>query len=361
MIIIQLAGGLGNQMFQYALYLQLKNLGRIVKIDDESGFVQDKQRVPALAGFGVTYERPSRKELEEMLDSSPLLYHKIHRKLCGRKKKSYFEADKSYKPEILQWDDIYLEGYWQSEKYFRAVSEQVRTVFDTDRLLQYIRKKVHRSFADESVQKGSTGKRVEVDEDESRMTGGRTLQGWLERIDSTESVSVHIRRGDYLLPENQALFGGICTDVYYRTAMERMMKRYPGCVFYLFTNDRQWAQQWMRSRQTGGEQGGGMVNTSGSDACMEEARVEIVDMTDIEDGGQDRDYAEFVLMSRCRHNILANSSFSWWASYLNRNSDKTVLAPDRWLNGWDCTDFYREDMIRIATAGIPQHKCGDES
>lgn len=390
MIIIQLAGGLGNQMFQYALYLQLKNLDKTVKIDDESGFVQDKQRVPALAGFGVTYERPSRKELEEMLDSSPLLYHKIHRKLCGRKKKSYFEADKSYKPEILQWDDIYLEGYWQSEKYFGAVSEQVRTAFDTDRLLQYIRKKVpdildkfvEYSSADEgaqregiqeentrkeiarkeSVRKESAGKRIEVDEDESRMTGGRTLQGWLERIDSTESVSVHIRRGDYLLPENRALFGGICTDTYYLTAMERMMKRYPGCVFYLFTNDRQWAQQWMRSL-IGGKQGcgSGMANTSGPDACMEKARVEIVDMTDIEDGGQDRDYAEFVLMSRCRHNILANSSFSWWASYLNRNSDKTVLAPDRWLNGWDCTDFYREDMIRIATAGIPQHKCGDES
>ena len=375
MIIIQLAGGLGNQMFQYALYLQLENLGRTVKIDDESGFVQDKQRVPALAGFGVTYERPSRKELEEMLDSSPLLYHKIHRKLCGRKKKSYFEADKSYKPEILQWDDIYLEGYWQTEKYFRAISEQVRTVFDTDRLLQYIRKKVRRSFADESVQKEniqeentrkeiarkesvrreSTGERIETDEDESSLTGGRTLQEWLERIDSTESVSVHIRRGDYLLPENQELFGGICTEAYYRTAMERMMKRYPGCVFYLFTNDKQWAQQWTGSL-IGSKPGcgSGMVNSPGAGACMEEAKIEIVDMTDIEDDGPDRDYAEFVLMSRCRHNILANSSFSWWASYLNRNPNKTVFAPDRWLNGWDCTDVYREDMIKIVTAGIPE-------
>lgn len=369
MIIIQLAGGLGNQMFQYALYLQLKNLGRIVKIDDESGFVQDEQRVPALAAFGVSYERPSRKELEEMLDSSPLLYHKIHRKLCGRKKKSYFEADKSYNPEILQWDDIYLEGYWQTEKYFRAVSEQVRTVFDTDRLLHYIRMKVYCSFVDdsakkesaqeesarkESVWKESAGKRIEADEDESSLSGGRTLQEWLERIDSTESVSVHIRRGDYLLPENQALFGGICTEAYYRAAMEKMMKEHPGCVFYLFTNDRQWARQWMRSR-TSAEQGGDMVNMPGSDACMEEAGIEIVDMTDIEDGGPGRDYAEFVLMSRCRHNILANSSFSWWASYLNRNPHKTVFAPDRWLNGWDCTDIYREDMIRIAMAGIAEH------
>ena len=101
MIIIQLAGGLGNQMFQYALYLQLKNLGKTVKIDDVSGFLQDEQRKPALAPFGASYERASRKELEGMLDCSPLLQHKIRRKLCGRRKKAYFEADKRYKPGAI--------------------------------------------------------------------------------------------------------------------------------------------------------------------------------------------------------------------------------------------------------------------
>ncbi len=70
-------------------------------------------------------------------------------------------------------------------------------------------------------------------------------------------------------------------------------------------------------------------------------------LTDVPDSGMGRDYAEFLLMSRCRHNILANSSFSWWASYLNKNPHKTVLAPDRWLNGWDCEDFYRADMQKV--------------
>ena len=65
MIIIQLAGGLGNQMFQYALYLQLKSLGRTVRMDDVSGFVQDAQRKPALAPFGISYERASRQEVEQ--------------------------------------------------------------------------------------------------------------------------------------------------------------------------------------------------------------------------------------------------------------------------------------------------------
>lgn len=296
MVIIQLAGGLGNQMFQYALYLQLKSLGRTVKIDDVSGFVEDRYREPALEAFGAAYERVSRQELEEMLDCSPRLGHKIRRKLRGRRKKAYFEEDKRYRPEILTWDDIYLEGYWQTEKYFRAVAGQVREALDPDRLLEKL----------------------------GRTTGGGSFDGWLARMDAVESVSVHIRRGDYLLPENRELFGGICTKTYYRKAAERMREAHPGCVFYLFTNDKRWAAE----------------NGVGD-------RMEIVDLSDLPDTGMDRDYAEFLLMSRCRHNILANSSFSWWASYLNKNPHKTVFAPDRWLNGWDCEDFYRADMQRV--------------
>ena len=300
MIIIQLAGGLGNQMFQYALYLQLKSLGKEVKIDDVSGFVQDEKRTPALEPFGVSYERPTKKELIQMLDSSLLPWNRVRRKLFGRKKKSYFEEDKRYHPEIMTWDDIYLEGYWQTEKYFDAIADEVRHVYDTDRLQRNIK--------------------------------GDGLEDWLRLIDSTQSVSMHVRRGDYLLPENRALFGGICTDRYYREAMGRMMKERSDCRFYLFTNDKQWAK----------EQIAGCKKT---EACETDAKlynnIEVVDL------GERNDYAEFVLMSRCKHNILANSSFSWWASYLNKNENKTVLAPDRWLNGWDCEDIYRKDMRRV--------------
>ena len=100
MVIIQLAGGLGNQMFQYALYLQLKELGREVKIDDVSGFAEDPQRLPALAPFGITYERPSEEELIKMLDSSMQPWSRVRRKLFGRLKKSYFEGSKL--PEVLK-------------------------------------------------------------------------------------------------------------------------------------------------------------------------------------------------------------------------------------------------------------------
>ncbi|MDE6386340.1 MAG: alpha-1,2-fucosyltransferase [Lachnospiraceae bacterium] len=310
MIIIQLAGGLGNQMFQYALYLQLKSLGKDVKIDDRTGFEHDMQRNPALAPFGITYETATAKEMECMLDASPHMCDKIRRKLFGRNKKSYFEADKRYKPEILAWDDIYLEGYWQTEKYFERVSEEVRKAYDVEKLLSYVR--------------GKGAKEMQEPEESEAL-----FEKYLAQITLEESISVHIRGGDYLLPENQKLFGGICTEAYYKKAMEQMKKEHPHGRFYLFTNDKQWTMQQIVQ--------GGQIS-QGEKA----GDVEIIDL-----GGQS-DYQEFILMSKCRHHILANSSFSWWASYLNGNPDKTVYAPDRWLNGWDCTDFYRKDMRRIA-------------
>ncbi|MCD7726110.1 MAG: alpha-1,2-fucosyltransferase [Clostridiales bacterium] len=304
MVIIQLAGGLGNQMFQYALYLQLKSLGKEVKIDETSGFMQDKQRTPALAPFGVTYEKASQEEIQRMLDASPLWRHRIRRKLRGREKKSYFEEDKLFQPEIFTWDDIYLEGYWQTEKYFASVAKQVREAYDPDRLLAYL-------------------------ENRENTRGVRTaayaegLEKYLREIEDGQSVGVHLRGGDYLTPDNQALFGNICTGSYYRQAMERLRGQYPDCSFYLFTNDKAWA---------GSIDGGALAQA-----------LRLVELPEDELGA----YGEFVLMSRCKHNILANSSFSWWASYLNRNPDKKVYAPGRWLNGWDCRDFYRADMEKI--------------
>lgn len=299
MIIIQLAGGLGNQMFQYALYLQLKSLGREVKLDDVSGFVQDKQREPALAPFGVAYERPTKKELQKMLDSSMLPWQRVRRKLFGRHKKSYFEESKRFLPEVLTWDDIYLEGYWQSEEYFRAVADQVREAYDTDRLIDWLKR-----------------------EGQWEDGGERSAAAYLQKINNGCSASIHVRRGDYLTPENQALFGGICTEAYYREGIRRMRERYPACRFYLFCNDREW------------ESGRNWIDDG-------------VERLILSGDQRHRDYAEFVLMSRCRHHILANSSFSWWASYLNPNPQKTVLVPDQWLNGTDCRDYYRGDMQKI--------------
>lgn len=337
MVIIQLAGGLGNQMFQYALYLQLKGLGREVKIDDVSGFIQDVLRKPALAPFGISYERPTKRELEVMLDASALPWQRVRRKLFGRHKKSYFEESKRFLPEVLTLDDIYLEGYWQSQRYFQDVEKQVRASFDTDRLLAYLQKEGGWNKADDRRRgNGSYGGKsprpcAGIDEDggNEKGTEKKSVEQYLEEINNACSVSVHIRRGDYLTPENQTLFGGICTEAYYIEGTRLMRERYPDCRFYLFCNDREWAREKTAGRRD----------------------ITFVDLSyggvGSANGDRNTDYAEFVLMSRCKHHILANSSFSWWASYLNPNADKFILAPERWLNNTDCSDFYREDMHRI--------------
>ena len=292
MIILQMMGGLGNQMFQYAFYLQLKSLGRQVKIDDESGFTEDKQRFPALAPFGITYEKASLWEIRKMRDSFPYPWSKVKRKLFGRNKKAYFEESKLFMPQIFTWDDIYLDGFWQSEKYFSDVEEQVKEAF---------LKNVPNMLSKDALT-------------------------YLSQIEESESVSVHIRRGDYLLPENEALFGNICTESYYENAVRQIQDKHPDCVFYLFTNDTDWGREWIIHN---GEK------IFGSD------RVVLVETA------VKQDYEALILMSRCKHNIIANSSFSWWASYLNENRDKLVMAPEVWLNGWDCRDIYRDDMIRV--------------
>ena len=118
MIIIQLKGGLGNQMFQYALYRELKHRGKEVKIDDVNGFIGDKLRVPVLDRFGVQYEKATPEEIIALTDSKMDLWSRIRRKLTGRKTFRIDEVEGNFDPKILETDKAYLVGYWQSEKYF---------------------------------------------------------------------------------------------------------------------------------------------------------------------------------------------------------------------------------------------------
>ena len=296
MIIIQMMGGLGNQMFQYALYSQLKSMGKEVKMDDNAGFIADAQRDPQLEVFGIDYVRADKKEIIKMRDSSPMFTAKVRRKLFGRKNNSYFEENRLFQSKIFEWDNVYLEGYWQSEKYFKDVGGQLRQEFSVERLKNPVNPSNKLSSQSES---------------------------YLWKIEQTQSVSVHIRRGDYLLPQNQELFGNICTDYYYEHAIKVITRKYPNCIFYIFTNDMEWSYPWLK-RRSGGKN--------------KLIPVEVP---------KNRDHEALILMSRCKHNILANSSFSWWASYLNDNPDKMVIAPERWWNGWDCRDIYRSDMTKI--------------
>ena len=274
-------------MFEYALYLSLRAKGKRVKIDDVSDYRTPDRRPVQLSVFDADYERASEDEVIRYTDSSLSPLSRIRRKLTGRKSLLYRERDMEYDETVFERDPVYLTGFFQSEKYFADVKEEVR------RRLTF-------------------SERVKAELPES----GREI---LTRIEAGPSVSVHVRRGDYLHASHNGMYEGICTLDYYRKAMAQIREKEPEAVFFLFSNDMEWTKEHLAGP----------------------------DCVPVEGGSEEKGYLDLYLMSRCRHNIIANSSFSWWGAWLNDNPEKQVIAPARWINGRECRDIYTEGMIRI--------------
>ena len=298
MIIIRMTGGLGNQMFQYALYLKLCSMGREVKFDDITEYELDNARPVMLWVFDISYPKASRQEINEVTDGFLKLSHRIRRKLFGRRSLEYQEKDCNYDVQVLQKEPAYLTGYFQSEKYFKDVENEVRRAF---------------TFSG-GIWKEQDG--------EVR----QKMQNFLGQIQGCESVSVHVRRGDYL--EKEEIYGGICTEAYYKSAIEYMQRERMESRFFLFSNDPEWVREWVNKNY------------------REDNRFVIIEGTQEETG-----YLDLFLMSRCKNHIIANSSFSWWGAWLDENPRKRVIAPAKWANNQEFVDIYWEGMIKITAEG----------
>lgn len=301
MNIIRMTGGLGNQMFQYALYLRLKAQGKEVKLDDRTEYEKEDARPILLWAFGIDYPKASRDEINELTDGFMKFSHRLRRKLSGRKSKEYHEKSCNFDKQILIREPAYLTGYFQSEKYFDEVNEQVRETFQFS-------DKIWSSVSAELTEK---------------------IREYQKKIEKETAVSVHIRRGDYL--DNQEVYGGICTDEYYRKAIAIVEEKFPTAVFYIFSNDAGWVKDWI-SRLYG-----------------ESGRFTVIEGTT-----EDTGYLDLFLMSKCRAHIIANSSFSWWGAWLNPDQKKMVIAPSVWANNQDMRDIYTKEMIRISPKGEVQ-------
>ena len=182
MNIIRMTGGLGNQMFQYALYLKLKTLGREVKLDDITEYEGRDARPLMLWIFGIEYPKATREEIDEITDGFLKLTHRIRRKLFGRKSLEYMEKDCNFDEEILKREPAYFTGYFQSDKYFKDIEPLVRDAFQFSQ-------RMWDGIPEDLMKK---------------------IKLYQEQIDNTLSVSIHIRRGDYL--DNVEAYGNICTD-----------------------------------------------------------------------------------------------------------------------------------------------------
>ena len=303
MNIIRMTGGLGNQMFQYALYLKLCSMGKEVKFDDVAEYKVPDARPIMLWAFDISYPKASAAEVNQITDGSLKLSHRIRRKLFGRKSLEYHEKDCNFDEQVLKREPAYLTGYFQSEKYFKDIETQVRKAF---------------IFSDK-IWEG-------IDLDTKQR-----MENYLEQIRGTSAVALHVRRGDYLTTSE--VFGGICTQEYYVRAIKRVLAEVYDAVFFVFSNDTQWVKEWIPGLCREGEIEG-------------QGRFVVIEGTT-----EDTGYLDLLLMSRCRHYILANSSFSWWGAYLNPSDDKLVIAPSVWFNNQNCRDIYTEKMIKISAKG----------
>jgi len=292
MIITKLRGGLGNQLFQYAIGRQLaENQHTELKLDlsffaDQAGVTprayklrvfkitaaiatpDDENRV-----LGTPSWRPIKRRLWKMgLD----LFHWNYRR----------ENTFGFHPDILKFDrSVVLEGYWQSARYF----DSIRSL-----LLQEI------TLKEEYV--SSANKELTT------------------QIRSTISVAVHVRRGDYVASQiiNQQF--GLCSLSYYNDAMRLMKEKLELPVFYIFSDDIDWCKQHLDSL------GCPMHFIFGNP-----------------------DFEDLILMSTCNHQIVANSSFSWWAAWLNQSIDKQIIAPKQWFldPALDTSEVVPSEWIRL--------------
>lgn len=298
MNIIRMTGGMGNQMFLYALYLKLRSMGREVKIDDITEYDRPDVRPIMLWAFDIAYPRASREEINEITDGFLKFSHRVRRKLFGRKSMEYCERDCNFDEQALIREPAYLTGYFQTEKYFKDIEEEVRRAFTfSDRIWE--------DLTEES---------------------SRRINEYLDKIQNSVSAAVHIRRGDYL--EKDEIYGGICTGEYYGKAIALLRERNPETIFFLFSNEPEWVKNWIRGNYG---QDGHFVAVEGS--------------------GEETGYLDMFLMSKCRHYVIANSSFSWWGAWLGAGEDKRIIAPAEWSKKQRYRDIYTENMIKITAKG----------
>ena len=276
MIIVSLFGGLGNQMFQYAAAKALAlKYGYKLKMDvsllqdrtPKSGFTY---RDYELNIFQLKDEIASVKEVKQFV---PNLWHspeylkqfyKLKRILTGKRlyrEQAFFQHNTAFDKMP---DNTYLYGYFQTENYF---SDQA------------------------SVIQKSFSLKTKLDEENLRL---------VNELEKENSISVHIRRGDY----SNSDFEMLTPDLYYTPAIELIISKIPDAKFYFFTNDLDWTKQTFRGLN--------------------------IDKKFITHNSGSNSFKDMILMSHCKHNIIANSSFSWWGAWLNVNPEKIVIAPTNW-------------------------------
>lgn len=289
-IVLRLCGGLGNQMFQYAMGLRLGLAHGVPLLLDTATFAVDPQRSFQLHHLRISGREVNATERAQVLPLAARLHPRLRRlfgRFLPRDPRSVAEAGFTFDPAMLALrPPVYVDGYWQSERYFADHAEAVRGEF---------------ALA-------------------APMSAARQLVR--QRIRERVAVSVHVRRGDYVSNPVAAAYHGTCSPQWYVQAMARMETLVESPAFFVFSDDTEWARANLAAP----------------------AGTEFIDPQ-----GDGRDFEDLHLMASCRHHIIANSSFSWWGAWLNPVPDKQVIAPAQWFAGagHDTRDLLPSAWIRL--------------
>lgn len=292
MVIVQLNGGLGNQLFQYATGRAIAYRNRVDLGLDLSIFAIHRLRQYRLNHFNIvasivppdalaSLTRQKRQGILKryaFLTRHGLPYDK-HETLTEQ----YFHFDPGI---VCAPGRVYLVGYWQSARYFT----DIRDILCQELTVKH--------------EPGAANRAISL------------------LITQAESVSLHVRRGDYVSDPQTHRQHGVCSLGYYHAAVETMTQVVPQPHFFVFSDDIEWTQQNLNLDYP---------------------------TTYVSHNGPEQDYEDLRLMSQCKHHIIANSSFSWWGAWLCTHSRKTVIAPQVWFNqaDRDTRDLIPVSWIRL--------------
>ena len=292
MIGVRLQGGLGNQLFQYAAALRLALRHRTtVTLDlrglgDSGAETRRRFELDAFAIEANRVGRPANSVLGRWVGRARRRIGALRGSSRPLGLQLIVERGRAFDSALLDApDDVYLQGYWQSEKYFKDVEPVVRAQL-----------RIVPSPAPE-------------------------IEEWVRRLPRVETVAIHVRRGDYVTSRSNRRFHGVLPAEYYRAAVSEVVRRVPRPEFFVFSDDAAWCQS----------------------SLALPCRFTVMD------GSARRSYEDLRLMSLCRNHIIANSAFSWWGAWLATAPGGVVIAPRRWFLGStvDTRDLTPASWIRL--------------
>ena len=286
MTIVKIIGGLGNQMFQYAYAKSLEQKGYEVKIDISAFKTYKLHDGYQLNKYNIDLKKSTEEEKNKYYSNT--IFSKILRKIGVESSKAIKEKSLLYDETFLNIeDDNYIEGYFQSEQYFKNIRDILIEQFTIKQEVSNYTKEINNKIAL-----------------------------------SKNSCSIHIRRGDFVNTTNINIHGS-CNLEYYKKAIKYLENKMENISYFIFSDDIAWCKKNIETK-----------NAIFID--NEEKRIP---------------HEDIYLMSLCSHNIIANSSFSWWGAWLNQNENKMVIAPKQWFVDkkmqQQSKDIVCEDWIRI--------------